>query len=99
LIFDKRNNTYRHEEINEDNPENGRAPGNQHRHNNPNSDDSNEIENGRGLLNIQKVKITDVYSSNFMSKMVIINKMKLQKLEEEIAGTNMLPFIPTKEKL
>jgi hypothetical protein len=31
--------------------------------------------------------------------MAIIDKMKLQKLEEEIAGTNMLPFIPTKEKL
>jgi len=42
-------NAYRHEEIDEDNPGNGRAPGNQHRHNNPNSNDSNEIENERDL--------------------------------------------------
>jgi hypothetical protein len=79
LIFDKRDNTYRHEEIDEDNPGNGRAPGNQHCLNNPNSDNSDEIKNERGLSNIQKVWITDVYSSNFTSKMAIINKMKLQK--------------------
>jgi len=34
-----------------------------------------------------------------MSTMAIIDKMKLQKLEEEIAGTTTLPLIPTEEKL
>jgi hypothetical protein len=99
LIFDKRDNTYRHEEIDEDNPGNGRAPGNQHRHNNPNFDDSNENRNERGLSNIQKDWITEVYSSNFTSKMAIIDKMKLLKLEEEIAGTTTLALIPTEQKL
>jgi hypothetical protein len=95
LIFDKRDNTYRHEEIDEANPGNGRAPGNQHHH----SDDSEQNENERGLSIIQKEWIIDVYSSNFKSKMAIINKMKLQKYEEEIAGTNKLPLIPTEMKL
>jgi hypothetical protein len=99
LIFDKRDNTYRHEEIDEDNPGNGRAPGNQHRHNNLNSDDRNVTENERVLSNIQKLWIPDVYSLNSMSRMAIIDKMKLQKLEEEIAGTTTLPLIPTEEKL
>mmetsp|Transcript_13990 Transcript_13990/g.13510 ORF Transcript_13990/g.13510 Transcript_13990/m.13510 type:complete len:80 (-) Transcript_13990:225-464(-) len=31
--------------------------------------------------------------------MAIINKMKLQKLEEEIAGTTTLALIPTEQKL
>jgi hypothetical protein len=79
LIFDNRDNSFRHEEINEADPGNGRAPGNQHRHDIPNSD---IIRNERGLSEIQKEWITDAYSSH-KSCLAIIDERKCRNLKKK----------------
>jgi hypothetical protein len=108
LIFDSRDNSFIHEEIDGDNPGNDREPGDQHSHNldtdkdfekNPDSDLENSEIKDRGLLEEQKEWSRRLYATGFKTKMQVFNQMTKEKLNEEKAGTDLLPVIPALPKL
>jgi hypothetical protein len=106
LIHDFRDKSSIIEIISQRNPGNNRAPGNQHDHTKSDNDNSNEDASDyekeiRGLSKDQKNWVNKLYDNGqgFVSKMAILNKMKLQVQEQQTSGLDTLPPVPSGNKL
>jgi hypothetical protein len=106
LIYDFRGKSSILEIINQKNPGNNRAPGNQHDHTKSDNDNSNEDASDyekeiRGLSKDQKNWVNKLYDNGqgFVSKMAILNKMKLQVQQQHTSGLDTLPPVPCGNKL
>lgn len=106
LIYDLRDKSCIVEIIDQKNPGNNRAPGNQHDHTksdneNSNEDDSDNEKDSRGLSKDQKNWVNKLYDNGqgFLSKVAMLNKMKLQVQQEQVSGLDTLPPVPDGNKL